>query len=338
MLDSSIKSGLETELAIELVKTTFSAKLAEELNLYRVTAPIAVLESTGINDDLNGVERAVSFPIPEMQGARGVVVQSLAKWKRLRLHQLEIEVGKGIVTDMNALRPDEKLSRIHSIFVDQWDWEKVICREDRKVEYLKQTVEKIYSSLLHTERVLHTKYPQLEPILPPEIKFIHAQDLLVRYPSLSPKEREDRVAREFGAVFIIGIGAELSNGLPHDGRAPDYDDWSTELPDGKVGLNGDILVWNPVTQTALELSSMGIRVDAESLKRQLELCDCSDRAGLLFHRMLLAEELPLTIGGGIGQSRVCMFLLRKKHIGEVQVGIWPNQTQLAYKADGAVLI
>lgn len=337
-LVSRIENGLETEQAIELVKSIFSAKLAEELNLYKVVAPIAVEENTGVNDDLNGVERAVSFPILGIQGSKGVVVQSLAKWKRLRLMQLGIIPGKGILTDMKALRPDENLSQIHSIFVDQWDWEKVIHQNDRIVEYLKQTVKRIYATLIHTQQVLHLKYPQLEPILPPEIVFIHAQDLLNMYPNLSPKEREDKVTREHGAVFIIGIGAELSNGLPHDGRAPDYDDWITLSPDGKKGLNGDIIVWNPITHSALEISSMGIRVDKVALMQQLDICDCSNRSGLMFHKMLLEGKLPLSIGGGIGQSRVCMFLLRKTHIGEVQVGIWPNHTRLAYQAEGVELM
>jgi aspartate--ammonia ligase len=333
-----IKSGLETEMAIDFVKTTFSSALAQNLNLFRVTAPIAVEESTGINDDLNGVERAVTFPILDMQGVTGVVVQSLAKWKRLRLQQLGMAVGQGIITDMRALRPDEKLSPIHSIFVDQWDWEKVISPEQRCIEFLKLTVEKIYKSILQTEQQICQVYPQIKPLLPPEITFIHAQQLLDMYPTLTPKERENRIAKEYGAVFIMGIGGKLSNDEPHDGRAPDYDDWSTPNSMGYEGLNGDIILWNPILESAFEISSMGIRVDKVALQRQLEICGCTERTKLLFHSKLLAGELPISMGGGIGQSRLCMFLLRKLHIGEVQSSIWPNQTLLAYSAQGIDLI
>lgn len=335
---SVIEPGLSTELAIDLVKSTFVAKLSQELSLYRVTAPIAVEENTGINDDLNGTERAVSFPITDLQGKRGVVVQSLAKWKRLRLQQLEMEVGQGIVTDMKAIRPDEKLTRFHSIFVDQWDWERVISNEEMNTDFLKFIVRKIYSAMKHAEGEIFKQYPDIKPVLPEEITFIHAQELLNRFPLLAPKQREDEITRECGAVFIIGIGASLSNGHPHDMRAPDYDDWSTVNTDGYEGLNGDIIVWNPVTESALELSSMGIRVNADSMMRQLEICRCTERSELLFHRMLLNNELPLSVGGGIGQSRLCMYLLRKQHIGEVQVGIWPAQTRLAYQAEGVSII
>jgi aspartate--ammonia ligase len=333
-----IGSGLETEIAIDLVKTTFSTALTNNLNLFRVTSPIAVEENTGINDDLNGVERAVTFPIPDMHGSRGVVVQSLAKWKRLRLYQLGLKVGQGIITDMKALRPDEKLSSIHSIFVDQWDWEKVISREERSIDFLKSTVNRIYDALLQTEQQVFDKYPQIVPVLPKTISFIHAQELLNMYPNLSSKEREVHITRAFGAVFIFGIGGKLSNGEPHDGRVPDYDDWSTPNSLGFDGLNGDILVWNPVSQSALELSSMGVRVDKHALQHQLHIRGCADRANLMFHSMLLSGELPLSIGGGIGQSRVCMFMLRKMHIGEVQASIWPNHTRLAYDADSVQLI
>lgn len=335
---SVIEPGLCTELAIDMVKCTFVNKLMEELSLYRVTAPIAVEENTGINDDLNGIERAVSFLIPDLQGKRGVVVQSLAKWKRLRLQQLRMEVGQGIVTDMKAIRPDENLTRFHSIFVDQWDWERVISKEERNPDFLKFIVRKIYSAMKHAEGEIFKQYPDIKPVLPEEITFIHAQELLNRFPLLTPKQREDEIAREHGAVFITGIGSLLSNGYPHDMRAPDYDDWSSINSDGYEGLNGDIIVWNPVTESALELSSMGIRVNAESMIRQLEICGCTERAELLFHRMLLNNELPLSIGGGIGQSRLCMYLLRKKHIGEVQVGIWPAQTRLAYQTEGVSII
>ncbi len=333
-----VKSGLETEMAIDLVKSTFTSELAQSLNLFRVTAPIAVEANTGINDDLNGVERAITFPIRDMQEAAGVVVQSLAKWKRLRLRQLGLEAGQGIITDMCALRPDEKLSPIHSIYVDQWDWEKVIDQSQRSVEYLKGVVVDIYRSILKTEQQVCGKYPQIKPILPNKITFIHAQQLLDSYPKFSAKERENYIAKKFGAVFIIGIGGKLSNGEPHDGRAPDYDDWSTPNSLGLEGLNGDIIVWNPVLESAFELSSMGIRVDKAAMQRQLQMCGCTDRANLLFHSKLLAGELPDSIGGGIGQSRLCMFLLRKHHIGEVQAGIWPNHTRLAYGSQGVEIV
>ena len=335
---SLIRSGLETEMAIELAKTTFSSVLAQNLNLFKVSAPIAVEANTGVNDDLNGVERAVCFPIRDMQTTTGVVVQSLAKWKRIRLQQLELQAGQGIITDMKALRPDETLSPIHSIFVDQWDWEQVIGLEQRNLDYLISTVDLIYKAMLQAERQVCEAYSQLRPILPPRITPIHSQDLLDRYPLLTPKGREHKIAQELGAVFIMGIGDKLSNGEPHDGRAPDYDDWSTTTSNGLTGLNGDIIVWNPVLSSAFEISSMGIRVDRLSMLRQLALCGCEERAHLMYHQMLLAEKLPQTIGGGIGQSRLCMFLLRKKHIGEVQVGIWPQPMRLAYGAQGVNLI
>ncbi len=333
-----ISSGLENEIAIELVKSTFAQALSERLNLVKVTSPIAVEENTGINDDLNGVERAVSFPILDINNTRGVVVQSLAKWKRIRLQQLEVEEGRGIITDMKALRPDERLSPLHSIFVDQWDWERVIAKEHRSIDKLKEIVQLIYGALLHTERVICEKYSSLTPTLPSQITFVQSQQLLDSYPNLSPKEREDMIAKKFGAVFIIGIGSDLTDGKPHDGRAPDYDDWSTLNQEGYKGLNGDIIVWNPVLESSFEISSMGIRVDEESLLRQLEISGCAERKSLLFHQMLLSGQLPQTIGGGIGQSRVCMFMLRKKHIGEVQVGIWPSHTRLAYQAQGIDLL
>jgi aspartate--ammonia ligase len=333
-----IECGIETEIAIDLVKTTFCNALIKNLDLYKVTSPVAVEGNTGINDDLNGIERSVTFPIFDIQGAKGEVVQSLAKWKRIRLSHLMLPIGKGIVTDMKAIRPDEKLSPIHSIYVDQWDWEKVMAKNQRSVEYLKETVVKIYKALVETEHHIAILYPQIVPVLPSEIIFFHSQELVDRFPDLTPKEREDRVAKEFGAVFIMGIGAELSDGKPHDGRAPDYDDWSTPVGGGLFGLNGDIIVWNPVSQSALELSSMGIRVDEIALARQLKLRKCEERLQLFFHSSLMKGELPQSIGGGIGQSRVCMFLLRKSHIGEVQVGIWPNQTRLAYQSAGVNLI
>jgi aspartate--ammonia ligase len=333
-----INGGIETEIAIELVKTTFSQALMRNLSLLKVTSPIIVEDNTGINDDLNGIERSVSFPIADMQTVRGVVVQSLAKWKRLRLKQLGVDAGKGIITDMKAIRPDEILSPIHSIYVDQWDWEKVMLKEERNINFLKDTVLKIYEALLSTEKVICDNYPQIQSVLPTKIKFIHSQELLDKYPFISPKERENRVAKDFGAVFIIGIGSTLSNNEPHDGRAPDYDDWSSEGEDGLPGLNGDIIVWNPVSQSALELSSMGIRVNEESLSRQLTIRGCQDRSELMFHSSLLRGDLPQSIGGGIGQSRVCMFMLRKHHIGEVQAGIWPNHIRMFYHELGIEII
>jgi len=317
---------LKTEEAIFYIKETFRKRLARNLNLVNVSAPIAVLDGTGINDDLNGVERPVSFPVKGLTDQKAVIVQSLAKWKRVRLKEFNFEAGRGLLTDMRALRPDEDLSPIHSVYVDQWDWEKHILRGQRNLRYLKQTVESIYEALKATERDLYEKHPEYDPVLPEKIYFIHAEELLREYPDLSSKQRENEIARIFGAVFIIGIGAGLSNGQPHDGRAPDYDDWSTVNEDGYYGLNGDIILWNPVIERAFEVSSMGIRVDVESMERQLDIKGCNGRKKLLFHSMLLNNELPLSIGGGIGQSRVCMFFLKKKHIGEVQSSIWPEHT------------
>jgi aspartate--ammonia ligase len=252
------------------------------------------------------------------------VVHSLAKWKRMKLAQMDMPQGRGIYTDMNALRPEEELDNIHSIYVDQWDWEKVIGREQRNLNYLKKTVRRIYEAIKVTENKLYVEFPQIEPMLPEDIFFIHSEQLLQMYPGMNAKERENAVAEEYKAVFVIGIGGVLSNGQPHDGRAADYDDWSSVNDDGFNGLNGDLLLWNPVLKSAFEVSSMGIRVDAEGLKRQLEMRGETDKADLLYHRMLLEDRLPLTVGGGIGQSRLCMFLLRKAHIGEIQSGLWPE--------------
>jgi len=321
---SSCLDILRTEEAIFFIKDAFRRRLARGLNLVNVSAPIAVLDGTGINDDLNGTEKPISFSVKGIKDQNAVIVQSLAKWKRVRLKEFNFEPGKGLLTDMRAVRPDEDLSPIHSIYVDQWDWEKHILPAQRNLKYLKHTVEAIYEALKATERDLFEMYPEFIPVLPENIYFINAEELLRKYPSLTPKERETEVARIFGAVFIIGIGANLSNGEPHDGRAPDYDDWSTKNEDGYAGLNGDIILWNPVIERAFEISSMGIRVNEESMEKQLELKGCSDRKKLLFHRMLLNNELPLSIGGGIGQSRVCMFLLKKRHIGEVQSSVWPE--------------
>ena len=305
----------DTEKAIKSVKTMFQDNLSAQLALLRVTAPMVVLSGVGLNDDLNGVERPVAFPIKGMGERRAEVVHSLAKWKRVKLAELGVRPGRGIYTDMNALRPDEDLDNIHSIYVDQWDWEKVITKEDRNLDFLKKTVIRIFEAIKVTENKLFVEFPQIEPILPDTIKFITSQELLDRYPNLSAKDRENAIAREYKAVFIIGIGGKLSDGTIHDSRAADYDDWT---------LNGDILLWNPLLQSAFEVSSMGIRVDEEALLRQLAIKGEEWKKDLLYHRRLLAGELPLTIGGGIGQSRLCMFLLRKIHIGEIQSSIWPE--------------
>jgi len=306
----------DTEKAIKSVKTMFQDNLSAQLALLRVTAPMVVLSGVGLNDDLNGVERPVAFPIKGMGERRAEVVHSLAKWKRVKLAELGVKPGRGIYTDMNALRPDEDLDNIHSIYVDQWDWEKVITREDRNLDFLKKTVIRIFEAIKVTENKLFVEFPQIVPILPDTIKFITSQELLDRYPSLSAKERENAIAKEFKAVFVIGIGGKLSDGTQHDSRAADYDDWE---------LNGDILLWNPLLDSAFEVSSMGIRVDEKSLLKQLAVKGEEWKKELLYHKRLLNGELPLTIGGGIGQSRLCMFLLRKIHIGEIQSSIWPEE-------------
>ncbi len=327
-----------TEKAIKAVKDMFQDNLSAQLALLRVTAPMVVLSGTGLNDDLNGVESPVSFPVRDMDGSRAEVVHSLAKWKRMKLAQMEVPQGRGIYTDMNALRPEEELDNIHSIYVDQWDWEKVITREDRTLAFLKKTVRRIYEAIKVTENKLYVEFPQIEPMLPEEIFFVHSEDLLKMYPDLSPKDREDAVVREHKAVFIIGIGGRLSDGRSHDGRSADYDDWSTVNEEGYEGLNGDLLLWNPVLQSAFEVSSMGIRVDQEALRRQLELRGETYKEELLYHRMLLEGRLPLTIGGGIGQSRLCMFLLRKAHIGEIQSSLWPEEMRLRCHEAGIDLV
>lgn len=329
---------LKTEEAIAFTKESFAKNLANQLNLIKVSSPLAVLDGTGINDDLNGTERPVSFPVRALKGRKAVVVHSLAKWKRLRLKELGIESGKGILTDMRALRPDEDYTPLHSIYVDQWDWEKCISHEERTLVYLKTTVTKIYKALRETERSVQIKYPDIEAILPEEITFIHAEELLKRYPTLTPKQRETEAALQYGAVFIIGIGGNLSDGEPHDGRAADYDDWSTLNESGFSGLNGDIILWHPTLQCAFEISSMGIRVDKIALRKQLKEKNCEERAELLFHSMLLSDHLPQSIGGGIGQSRLCMFILKKAHIGEVQVSIWPDEMKQTMSLEGVTLL
>ncbi|MCR5003039.1 MAG: aspartate--ammonia ligase [Bacteroidales bacterium] len=327
-----------TEKAIKSVKDMFQANLSAQLALLRVTAPMVVMSGTGINDDLNSVERPVRFPIKSMGDQNAEVVHSLAKWKRLKLGEMGLQPGLGIYTDMNALRPDEDLDNIHSIYVDQWDWEKVINKEDRNIEFLKKTVKRIYEAIKVTENKIFVDYPQIKPILPDDIYFIHSEKLLRMYPNFSPKEREDAIVKEHKAVFIMGIGGVLSNGEIHDGRAADYDDWSTENSDGYYGLNGDIMLWNPILEKAFEVSSMGIRVDETALERQLEIKGQTWKKDLYFHKRLLAGELPYTIGGGIGQSRLCMYLLRKAHIGEIQSSIWPDEDRAACLAAGIDLV
>jgi aspartate--ammonia ligase len=314
-----------TERAILKIKDVFQTNLAFELNLTRVTAPLFVRSGTGINDDLNGVERPVRFSVGGMDGLEAEIVQSLAKWKRLALADLGFGVGEGLYTDMNAVRPDDTIDSTHSIYVDQWDWEMAIAPEDRSVEFLKSTVRTIYDVIRRTERYIAHEYDELEPVLPDQIAFVHSTELAKAHPGLSPREREYHACKAHGAVFVIGIGGELPDGSIHDGRAPDYDDWSTPTPDGLAGLNGDIFVYNKLLDSAFELSSMGIRVDPEALQRQLKIRGTEERESLYFHQRLLAGELPLSIGGGIGQSRLCMLLLQKAHIGEIQAGLWPEE-------------
>ena len=334
----SLLDPKQTEQGIKLIKDFFQQNLSTELRLRRVTAPLFVLKGLGINDDLNGVERAVTFPIKDLDDAKAEVVHSLAKWKRLTLAEYDIEPGYGIYTDMNAIRADEELDNLHSLYVDQWDWEAVITREQRTLAYLKTVVERIYAAIRRTEYLTCETYPQIKPFLPETITFVHSEDLLQMYPDMTPKEREDAICKKYGAVFVIGIGGKLSDGKKHDGRAPDYDDWSTVAENGKPGLNGDILIWYPVLGRSFELSSMGIRVDKESLLRQLALEHQEARAQLYFHKKLLAGELPLSIGGGIGQSRLCMVLLHKGHIGEIQASIWPEDMRKECKSLGMTLI
>ena len=283
-----------------------------------------LLRGLGINDDLSGTERPVTFPIKDLGDAQAEVVHSLAKWKRLTLAEHGIEPGYGIYTDMNAIRADEELGNLHSLYVDQWDWERVIVAEERTLDFLRATVERIYAALQRTEFLVCERFPQIKPCLPESVHFIHAEELRRRYPDLTPKEREDRIVREYGAVFIVGIGCPLGDGKPHDLRAPDYDDYSTIASNGLPGLNGDLLVWYDVLGRAVELSSMGIRVDREALVRQLKESGKEERLNLYFHRRLMEGSLPLSVGGGIGQSRLCMIYLRKAHIGEIQASIWPD--------------
>ena len=320
----------ETQKAIGLIKNIFQVKLCAALHLKRVTAPLFVDPATGLNDDLNGVERPVGFDIPAV-GIEGQVVHSLAKWKRLALHDYNFFVGNGLVADMNAIRRDEELDNLHSVYVDQWDWEKVIRKEDRSEAYLKNVVRSIVSAVCATEMNLHAMFPQLQdlPLHTPNVTFITTQELEDKYPDLTPKERENAFVKENGTTFLMKIGAPLKSGKPHDGRAPDYDDWD---------LNGDLLFWNEPLQCSYELSSMGIRVSPESMDRQLTMAGCDDRRTLPFHKAVLNGELPYTIGGGIGQSRLCMLLLGSAHIGEVQASVWDEATRTACAKAGIPLL
>jgi aspartate--ammonia ligase len=328
----------ETERAIKSLKDFFELNLATELNLSRVTAPLFVKAGTGINDDLNGIERPVAFPVKQIPGIQAEIVQSLAKWKRLMLGELGFSHGYGLYTDMNAIRPDEVLDNTHSLYVDQWDWERIISASERNTEFLKKIVRRIYSTLKRAENFICERHREIRPELPEEITFIHAEELLRRFPTLTPKQREFMLLKECGAAFIIGIGGQLSNGERHDGRAPDYDDWCTPAENGYAGLNGDLLVWNSVLEMALELSSMGIRVNEQALLQQLDICGCPERKELFWHQKLLCNGMPLSIGGGIGQSRLCMYFLRKAHVGEIQASLWPDEMIAACKANNIPLL
>jgi aspartate--ammonia ligase len=327
----------QTEQAIKFIKETFQTELSGELKLRRITAPLLVAEGTGLNDNLNGTEVPVNFPLKTLKNKKVEIVQSLAKWKRYALWRHNIEPGLGIYTDMNAIRPDEITDNLHSVYVDQWDWEKVILPEERNVQTLHKCVKSIYYAIKRTQFLLSERFPQLVPFLPHDIHFIHAEELRRLYPRLGPKEREDKIAAQYGAVFVRGIGGPLGDNTVHDGRAPDYDDWSTETEPGLFGLNGDIIVHHPGLGSAFELSSMGIRVNPQSLRYQLERANALDRVDLEFHKLLLDNKLPQTMGGGIGQSRLCMLLLQKCHIGEVQSSVWPQSTHETCEQAGVFL-
>ena len=332
IIPSGYKSNLsirETEIAIKEVKDYFERSLAKELKLTRVSAPLFVKPSSGLNDNLNGTERPVRFGIKEQNDDEVEIVHSLAKWKRKALGDYGFKKGEGLYTDMTAIRRDEDTDNLHSIYVDQWDWELIISQKDRTVSTLKSVVKKVYDALKNTEVFINSRYPDIKCILPENIKFITSQELLDRWPDLTPKEREKAAVKEYGAIFLMQIGDKLSNGKPHDGRAPDYDDWS---------LNGDIIVYYPVIDCSFEISSMGIRVDEEALRSQLKKAKCTERAKLPFHKAILEKKLPYTIGGGIGQSRICMFFLRKAHIGEVQSSIWLNEDIKKAQAAGIELL
>ena len=324
----STMSLYDTQEAISLVKKTFQEYLADALHLKRVSAPLFVLKDSGLNDDLNGVERPVDFDIP-CANKNASIVHSLAKWKRMALYDYDFYVGKGLYTDMNAIRRDEDVDNLHSIYVDQWDWEKIITKKERNLATLKLTVNNIHKCILATLATLKIKYPTIKVNLPENVYFISAEDLLKRYPNMSAKEREYEIVKEKKAVFIIGIGDKLSDGKPHDGRAPDYDDWR---------LNGDLIYYHDVLDCALEVSSMGIRVDKDSLDYQLNISNHNQRRKYKYHQMILDNTLPFTIGGGIGQSRLCMLLMGKAHIGEVQSSLWDDKTLLLAKENGVQLL
>jgi len=319
----------ETEKAIRIIKDQFEHLLADTLNLELISAPLFVLPETGLNDDLNGVERKVSFDVHSLNGHTVEVVQSLAKWKRNALHVYGFNTGEGLYADMNAIRRDEVLTNLHSVYVDQWDWEKVITKHERTTEYLQSVVRSIYSVMRKTETDISELYPHIQPVLPERITFVTSQELEDMYPELTPRERENKACEKHGAIFLSQIGGKLKSGKKHDGRAPDYDDWE---------LNGDIVLWNPVLESAFEISSMGIRVDAETLEKQLEFAEVKDRIHLTFHQGIINNTLPFSIGGGIGQSRICMFFLRKAHIGEVQASVWPDELVEECKALGIGLL
>ena len=321
-------SVYEMQRAIEFIKSNFQVNLSNALNLRRVSAPLFVDENSGLNDNLNGYERPVGFDIPDV-GTNAQVVHSLAKWKRLALKRYGFHPGKGLFTDMDAIRRDEEVDNLHSVYVDQWDWEKIITQEDRTVDYLKRTVRDIVGAICETSEALDVAFPSLKTKLCREVTFVTSQELEDRWPDLTPKEREHAICKEHKTVFLMQIGRKLKSGKPHDGRAPDYDDWD---------LNGDILFWNPVLEQSFEISSMGIRVSPESLDRQLTEAGCDNRRNLPFHKMLLNNELPLTMGGGIGQSRLCMLMIGTCHIGEVQCSLWDAETRKVCEDAGVLLL
>jgi len=342
ILNADYKATLElrdTERAIKFIKDFFQNHLSEALNLQRVSAPLFLKKGSGINDDLNGSEAKATFRIKDDSYAEAECLFSLAKWKRMALADYGFKQGEGLYTDMNAIRPDEEcLDNLHSIYVDQWDWERIIGEKERNLDFLKKIVRTIYSVLRKTEAAVHEHYPQIAPMLPPEITFVHAEELFDRWPDVGPRERENRITREHGAVFVIGIGGPLADGTLHDGRAPDYDDWITPTANGYKGLNGDILLRYPLLDRAFEISSMGIRVDRNALLQQLEMRGAANRLELPWHKRLLAGELPLSIGGGIGQSRLCMYFLRKLHVGEVHASVWPDWMIEKCKSAGVMLL
>lgn len=319
----------ETQKAIKLIKDTFQTSLSDALNLDRITAPIVVTKESGINDDLNGVERKVDFDLKEIPGSHCEIVQSLAKWKRMALYRYGYSAGQGIYTDMNAIRRDDDMDNLHSIFVDQWDWERIIKEEDRNIEFLKEIVKRIVKAVSYTSDRVRYKFPKITTRISSKVFFVTTQELEDMYPGMSPKQRENTITREKGTVFIMQIGSKLKSGEKHDGRAPDYDDWS---------LNGDLMFWNDVLNCAVEISSMGIRVDDKSLERQLQISNLEERKKYKYHSMILNKELPLTIGGGIGQSRLCMLLLQKAHIGEVQVSVWSDDMIKTCADNGIILL